>query len=198
VDVCSDSEVYVRVTPGALIGAMPLIGPATRWVVAEELSRVAWSPPGRFRKRFPGQLPDAPRLSFAERHDGGVSGEHAVPGTPAADNGLFLVYNGGIVQEVIDQKEAIAALCRELRVERLYLFGSGASEASMADVHDLDFLVRFKPVDPGQYAHRYFYLAERLEELFKAKVDLVELDAIDNPYFKEAVDKTTVPVYESA
>ncbi len=103
-----------------------------------------------------------------------------------------------MVQEVIDQKEAIAALCRELRVERLYLFGSGASEASMADVHDLDFLVRFKPVDPGQYAHRYFHLVERLEELFKAKVDLVELDAIDNPYFKEAVDKTKVPVYESA
>ena len=129
--------------------------------------------PGRIRRRFPGPLPDA-------------------------DNGLSLVYNEDMVQEVIDQKEAIAALCRELLVERLYLFGSGASEASMADVHDLDFLVRFKPVDPGQYAHRYFYLAERLENLFKAKVDLVELDAIDNPYFMEAVDKTKVPVYESA
>ena len=136
-------------------------------------------------------------MPFAEHHDGGGSGEHTVPGTPAADNGLSLV-SEDMVQEVIYQKEAIAALCRELRVERLYLFGSGASEASMADVHDLDFLVRFKPVDPGQYAHRYFYLAERLEELFKAKVDLVELDAIDNPYFKEAVDKTKVSVYESA
>ena len=153
---------------------------------------------GRIRRRLSAQLPDAPRLSFAEHHDGGGSGEHIVPGTPAADSGLALVYNEGMVQEVIDQKEAIAALCRELLVERLYLFGSGASEASMADVHDLDFLVRFKPVDPVQYAHRYFYLAERLEELFKAKVDLVELDAIDNPYFKEAVDKTKVPVYESA
>jgi hypothetical protein len=34
VDVCADSEVYVRLTPGARIGAMPLVGPATRRVVA--------------------------------------------------------------------------------------------------------------------------------------------------------------------
>jgi hypothetical protein len=33
-DVCADSEVYVRLTPGARIGAMPLVGPATRRVVA--------------------------------------------------------------------------------------------------------------------------------------------------------------------
>ena len=152
----------------------------------------------RIRRRFFGQLPNVPRLSSAEHHDGGGSSEHVVPGTPAADNGLSLVYNEGMVQEVIDQKEAIAALCRELRVERLYLFGSGASEASMANVHDLDFLVRFEHVDSGQYAHRHFSLVERLEELFKAKVDLVELDAIDNPYFKQAVDETKVSLYESA
>jgi hypothetical protein len=34
VDVCADSEVYVRLTPGARIGAVPLVGPATRRVVA--------------------------------------------------------------------------------------------------------------------------------------------------------------------
>ncbi len=34
VDVCADSEMYVRLTPGARIGAVPLVGPATRRVVA--------------------------------------------------------------------------------------------------------------------------------------------------------------------
>ena len=34
VDICADSEVYVRLTPGARIGAVPLVGPATRRVVA--------------------------------------------------------------------------------------------------------------------------------------------------------------------
>jgi predicted nucleotidyltransferase len=107
------------------------------------------------------------------------------------------MYKRGMVREVADQKVAIAALCRELGVERLYLFGSGASEARMADVHDLDFLVRFKPVDPGQYTHRYLSLAEKLEDLFKARVDLVEMDAIDNPYFRKAAEETRVAVYES-
>ena len=108
------------------------------------------------------------------------------------------MYNESMVREVVEQKEAIASLCRDLGVERLYLFGSGASEVSMADVHDLDFLVRFKPEDSEKHPHRHFSLAEKLEELFKARVDLVEIDAIDNPYFQEAVDKTKVPVYESA
>jgi hypothetical protein len=34
VDVCADSEVYVRLTPGPRIGAVPLVGPATRRIVA--------------------------------------------------------------------------------------------------------------------------------------------------------------------
>ena len=43
-DVCADSEVYVRLTPGARIGAMPLVGPATRRVVAGILvgARFRW------------------------------------------------------------------------------------------------------------------------------------------------------------
>ncbi len=106
------------------------------------------------------------------------------------------MYNRVMVREVADHKEAIAALCRDLGVERLYLFGSGASAESMAAVHDLDFLVRFKP-DSGP-AHKYFSLAERLEDLFKTRVDLVEIDAIENPYFREAIEETKVALYESA
>ena len=115
-----------------------------------------------------------------------------------ADNLSAVSYNGNMVREVADNKNAIAALCRDLGVERLYLFGSATSGATMAEVHDLDFLVRFKQMDSGQYALNYFSLAEEREELFKARIDLVEMDAIDNPYFQEAIDQTKVPVYESA
>jgi uncharacterized protein len=55
---------------------------------------------------------------------------------------------------------------------------------------------RFVP--PVEYAHNYFRLAEKLEALLRAPFDLVELDVIKNPYFKEAVEKTKVPVYEIA
>ena len=46
VDVCADTEVYVRLTPGARIGAVPLVGPATRRVVAGILvePRFRWRP----------------------------------------------------------------------------------------------------------------------------------------------------------
>ncbi len=108
-----------------------------------------------------------------------------------------LLYNRSMVREVADQKNAIASLCRDLGVDRLYLFGSATSGATLADVRDLDFLVRFKPMESGQYAHNYFSLAEKLEELFRARVDLVEIDAIGNPYFREAVEESKVPVYES-
>jgi len=101
-----------------------------------------------------------------------------------------------MVREVADRKDTIAALCRDLQVEGLYLFGSATSGASLADVHDLDFLVRFKPLPPDRYADNYFLLLQKLEDLLKMPIDLVELDAIRNPYFKEAVDETMVPVYE--
>jgi uncharacterized protein len=103
-----------------------------------------------------------------------------------------------MVREILNHKNAIATLCRDLHVSRLFLFGSATNGATLADVGDLDFLVQFKPMPPVQYAHNYFHLAEALEELFQTPVDLVELDAIKNPYFREAVDETKVPVYEIA
>ncbi len=49
---------------------------------------------------------------------------------------------------------------------------------------------------PVQYAHNYFRLAAQLQELFQTPIDLVEVQAVKNPYFKEALDETKVPVYE--
>jgi uncharacterized protein len=106
------------------------------------------------------------------------------------------VYNLSMVREVADRKDAIAALCRNHGVERLYLFGSAARSSSLKEVGDLDFLVRFKRLPLGEYAHNYFRLAEKLEDLFGTAVDLVELDAIRNPYFRESVDETKVSIYE--
>ena len=48
---------------------------------------------------------------------------------------------------------------------------------------------------PVEYAQNYFLLIERLEELFHSPIDLVETEAIDNPYFKEAVEESKVPLY---
>ncbi|MGD0726784.1 MAG: nucleotidyltransferase domain-containing protein [Spirochaetia bacterium] len=101
-----------------------------------------------------------------------------------------------MVREIADHKNTVAALCRDLGVERLFLFGSATRGTTVANVGDLDFAVQFRAMPPVEYAHNYFRLLEQLEALFKAPVDLVELDSIKNPYFKEEVDETKVAVYE--
>ena len=103
-----------------------------------------------------------------------------------------------MVREIADHKKSVAALCRDLGVERLFLFGSATRGTTVADVGDLDFAVQFRPMPPVEYAHNYFRLAEQLEALFKSPVDLVGLDSIKNPYFKEELDETKVAVYEIA
>lgn len=100
-----------------------------------------------------------------------------------------------MVQEIFDLRSEIASLCKALGVEQLYLFGSAAKESTLAEVSDIDFLVQFKPMPPAEYAQNYFLLIEKLEELFHSPIDLVETEVIDNPYFKEAVEESKVPLY---
>ena len=108
------------------------------------------------------------------------------------------MYTPLMVSEVLERQTDIAALCQALGVRRLYAFGSSTTVATLAQVGDLDFLVQFEPMPPVQYAHNYFRLAEQLEALFHKPVDLVEMETLDNPYFKQAVDESKVPVYEPA
>jgi uncharacterized protein len=89
----------------------------------------------------------------------------------------------------------LASLCREFHVRRLALFGSAASGAFHADHSDLDFLVEFQTLAPGDYATAFFGFKEALERLFKRPVDLVVPSAIRNPYFRQSVEQSTSLLY---
>jgi hypothetical protein len=99
---------------------------------------------------------------------------------------------------VIEQrKTALVELCRQYRVERLYVFGSAVLGHFDARRSDLDFLVRFSDREPtGEYADRYLGLAEALEQLFDRPVDLVTEESIRNPYFRREVESTRQLLYE--
>ena len=84
-------------------------------------------------------------------------------------------------------QNALSELCRRFRVERLYLFGSGADGRFEAARSDLDFLVALEDQPPGEYAGNYLDLAQALEQLFQRRVDLVTERSIRNPYFLETV-----------
>ena len=87
----------------------------------------------------------------------------------------------------------IDELCRCLGVRRLDIFGSAAT-AELRPGSDVDVLVRFDR-EQGHLFNRYFELKERLEEMFGRPVDLVVEDALKNPYFIQAVERTRENVY---
>lgn len=99
---------------------------------------------------------------------------------------------------IIERKRTeLAELCRRYRVERLYLFGSAASEQLDADYRDLDFLVCFADRAPtAEYADRYLGFADALEGLFHRPVDLVTVQSIRNPYFRREIESTRQLIYE--
>ena len=92
--------------------------------------------------------------------------------------------------------DAIRALCREYGVRRLDLFGSAATGAFDEATSDLDFVATFADTRSPGYADRYLAFAEGLEAIFGRPVDLVTERAIQNPYFREAVEATRQPVYD--
>lgn len=96
---------------------------------------------------------------------------------------------------VVAKRSEIEALCRRHHVHRLELFGSAAGASFDADRSDLDFLVTFGELAPGQHADAYFGLLEGLEALFARPVDLVSAKQFANPYFRQAVDATRTPIY---
>jgi len=89
----------------------------------------------------------------------------------------------------------IDALCRRFAVRRLALFGSATNERFREGESDLDFLVEFESTDAPGYADRYFGLMEALQALFGRSVDLVVESAIQNPYFRESVERSRALLY---
>jgi hypothetical protein len=97
--------------------------------------------------------------------------------------------------EIGKYAEQIRESCEQFEVERLDLFGSGARADFDEERSDLDFLVSFEEQTKIGYFNRYFGLLERLQEIFKRKIDLVEEKAIENPYFKRVVEREREVVF---
>ena len=89
-------------------------------------------------------------------------------------------------------KSDIETICKELSLQRLDLIGSAVQD-DFPDKNDIDVLVTFEG-DENLF-DRYFRLKEKLEEVFKRKVDVIEERAIRDPFFKKAVNRDRVKVY---
>ena len=91
--------------------------------------------------------------------------------------------------------DALSNLCAAYEVKRLELFGSASRSDFNLENSDLDFLVEFGDTHSRGAFDQYFGLKEALEQLFQRSVDLVEVKAIKNPYFRQAIEKDKVLVY---
>ncbi len=96
-----------------------------------------------------------------------------------------------------EYSDKLSTLCAIYGVKRLELFGSASRGDFDRENSDLDFLVEFAEYRSTGAFDRYFGLKEDLERLFQRPVDLVEINAIKNPYFREAIEQDKVLVYET-
>jgi hypothetical protein len=99
------------------------------------------------------------------------------------------------LRAVAARHSELSELCHEFHILRLELFGSALSSAFDVERSDLDFLVEFQPLQPGDYATAFFGFKEALEQLFGRPVDLVVASAIRNPYFRRSIEQSKALLY---
>ncbi|MGE0666350.1 MAG: nucleotidyltransferase family protein [Sphingomonadales bacterium] len=92
----------------------------------------------------------------------------------------------------------LKALCIQHHVVRLSLFGSAARDDFDPATSDLDFLVEFAEMRPGELSRAYFDLADALQRLFGRKVDLVTEGTLRNPYRRASILADKQPLYDAA
>ena len=99
---------------------------------------------------------------------------------------------------IADKKEELVEHCRRHGVVRLEVFGSAARATDFdPKSSDADFLVEFRHDGDRATLRQYFDFAEALRKTLGRSVDLVESDAIRNPYLRAAIDKSREVVYTS-
>jgi len=91
-------------------------------------------------------------------------------------------------------KNEINALCANHKVRSLYAFGSVLTPNFNTN-SDIDLIVDFKEIDVKDHADNYFDFKFSLQDIFNRPVDLLEEQAIKNPYFKQVVNQTKELVY---
>ena len=97
---------------------------------------------------------------------------------------------------LIDEKrDEIVDLCRRYHVRALELFGSAVTNRFNPISSDIDFLVDYEALPPREHAACYFGLLFSLQDLLGREVDLVEVSAVRNPYFLQAIATDRVLLY---
>lgn len=98
---------------------------------------------------------------------------------------------------IIDQHiEDIQKLCVRHKVEQMFVFGSVLTK-NFNENSDVDFLVKFGDIDLYDYFENLLNLKENLEKILLRNVDILEMQAVKNPYLKKSIDNSKLLIYGS-
>lgn len=90
--------------------------------------------------------------------------------------------------------DTIRSLCKKHKVAKLFVFGSILTDHFRKN-SDIDFIVDFQNMELYDYADNYFEFKTALENIFKRKIDLLENQAINNPYLRQSIDSQKQIIY---
>jgi predicted nucleotidyltransferase len=96
---------------------------------------------------------------------------------------------------IAQHRADISAICQLYKIRRVEVFGTAASVDDFDAEHsDADFLVEFSAEAPADL-HRFFGIKSELETLLGRGVDLVELDAVRNPFVLASINQNREAIY---
>lgn len=98
------------------------------------------------------------------------------------------------MKEISNHIKEIQELCLRHQVKALYAFGS-VLQNNLKQSSDIDLIVEFQPLELKLYANNYYNLKFPLQQILDRPVDLLENQAIKNPYFRKEIEKKKQPVY---
>ncbi|MDR2233522.1 MAG: nucleotidyltransferase domain-containing protein [Tannerella sp.] len=91
-------------------------------------------------------------------------------------------------------QNSLSALCKQYNVKTLYAFGSVLTD-HFGNNSDVDLIVSFHALPVEDYADNYFDFKFSLQDIFNRPVDLLEEQAIKNPYFRRKIDHSKQKIY---
>jgi len=88
----------------------------------------------------------------------------------------------------------ITKLCKQYHVKTLYAFGSVLTNKFNRE-SDVDLIVDFNDIPVEDYADNYFDFKFSLQDIFNRPIDLLEEQAIKNPYFRQHINHNKQLIY---
>jgi predicted nucleotidyltransferase len=99
-----------------------------------------------------------------------------------------------MVMYLEDYKNVIQDLCKNYHVHSLYAFGSVLTDR-FNDESDIDMIVSFNKIPLENHADNYFDLKFTLQDVLQRPIDLLEEQAIKNPFFLQNINRNKQLIY---